>query len=143
VRAEFWAVLTAICWGCGSYFEKKGVKLGGFSPIMGTTIRTVTSLLLLTFLSYPFWHQVRTAGIKPILMIAIAGGVFAGALGIVFLYNALKLGNLSTVLPIAFCLTPVLGVLLGALLLREKLAFIQYVGIALTIVGAAITAYFA
>lgn len=143
MRAEFWAVLTAVCWGCGSYFEKKGVKLGGFSPIMGTTIRTATSLLLLTLLSYPLWHQVKTAGIKPILMIAAGGGVFAGGLGIVFLYNALKLGNLSTVLTIAFCLTPVLGALLGALFLQEKLAVIQYIGITLTIVGAAITAYFA
>jgi len=142
VRAEFWAVLTAVCWACGSFFEKKGVKLGGFAPVMGTAIRTATSLVLLTSMSYPFWHQLRTAGLKPILMIAIAGGVFAGALGILFFYKALSLGTLSIVLPLAFCLTPVLGVILGGLLLGEKLLPIQYLGIALTIGGAAITAYF-
>ena len=122
MRAEFWAVLTAVCWACGSFFEKKGVKLGGFAPVMGTTI--------------------RTAGLKPILMIAIAGGVFAGALGILFFYQALSLGALSIVLPLAFCLTPVIGVILGGVLLGEKLLPIQYVGITLTIAGATITAYF-
>lgn len=142
MRAEFWAVLTAVCWACGSFFEKKGVKLGGFAPVMGTTIRTATSVILLAVISYPFWHQLRTAGLKPILMIAIAGGVFAGALGILFFYQALSLGALSIVLPLAFCLTPVIGVILGGVLLGEKLLPIQYVGIALTIGGAAITAYF-
>jgi uncharacterized membrane protein len=142
VRAEFWAVLTAVCWAGGSFFEKKGVKLGGFAPVMGTTIRTATSLVLLAAISYPFWHQLRMAGLKPMLMIAIGGGVFAGALGILFFYQALSLGALSIVLPLAFCLTPVIGVVLGGVLLGERLLPIQYLGVTLTIGGAAITAYF-
>ena len=55
MRAEYWAVLTAMCWAIGSLFEKRGVTLGNLSPIMGTSIRTAFSLLLLIFLSYPFF----------------------------------------------------------------------------------------
>ena len=47
MKPEMWAVLTAICWAVGSVLEKKGVKLGEFTPVMGTTIRTVVSLTLL------------------------------------------------------------------------------------------------
>jgi len=90
MRPEIWAVLTALCWACGSLLEKKGVRLGDFTPVMGTTIRTVISMLLLLALSYPFWGQVKSAGVKPVLLIAVGGGLVAGCLGIVFLYSALK-----------------------------------------------------
>ena len=63
MRAELWAILTAVCWAGGSYFEKRGVKLGGFSPVMGTALRTAVSLVVMAVLSYPFWGQLRTAGI--------------------------------------------------------------------------------
>ena len=90
MKPEMWAVLTAICWAVGSVLEKKGVKLGEFTPVMGTTIRTVVSLTLLLVLSFSFWGEVKTAGLKPVLLIAVGGGVIAGCLGIVFLYSALR-----------------------------------------------------
>jgi transporter family protein len=142
MRAEYWAGLTALCWGIGSLLEKRGVKLGDLAPIMGTTIRTACSLLLLLAVSFPFWGQVRTAGVKPILLIAIGGGVLAGGLGIVFLYTGLKAGNLSTVMTIAFCLAPVIGTALGFFFLREELTAVQILGIALCVVGAALVTYF-
>ncbi len=137
--AEFWAMLTAACWAVGSLLEKKGVKLGNFTPVMGTTIRTAVSLLLLSLLSIPYWNQVRAAGLKPIMLIALGGGVIAGGLGIICLYTGLKSGHLSTVTAIAFCLVPVLGSCLGYLFLQERLAPLQILGIAMCIVGAAMT----
>ena len=128
MRAEAWAVLTALCWAGGSYFEKRGVKLGAFAPIMGTTVRTVTSVIVLLIISRPYWGQ--------------GGGVVAGTMGIAFFYNAIAGGNLSVVLPIAFCLTPVLGVVIGVLFLGEGLALVQALGILLTVTGAALTVYF-
>ena len=71
MKAEGWAILTALCWGFGSLLEKRGVKLGGLAPVMGTVIRTAFSLLLLLALSVPFWGQVKTAGGRSISMIAI------------------------------------------------------------------------
>jgi catalase len=32
MRAEFWAILTAMCWAVGSFLEKRGIKLGDLSP---------------------------------------------------------------------------------------------------------------
>ncbi len=142
MRAEAWAVLTALCWGVGSLLEKKGVKAGGLSPVMGTAIRTVFSLLLLMLISFPLWGQVKTAGIKSISLIAIGGGVLAGGLGIISLYAGLKSGNLSTVMTIAFCLAPVIGTVLGGIVLREKLALVQIGGIFLCVAGSALVIYF-
>lgn len=142
MRAEFWAVLTALCWAFGSLLEKKGVKLGDLSPVMGTAIRTAFSLLFLFFVSLPYLGQLRTAGTKSILLIAVGGGLLSGGLGIVFLYSGLKSGNISTVMTIAFCLAPVIGALLGYFVLNEKLSLLQMVGIVLCVTGAALTVYF-
>ncbi|MFC1868452.1 EamA family transporter [Thermodesulfobacteriota bacterium] len=142
MRAEGWAVLTALCWGVGSLLEKRGVNIGGLTPIMGTAIRTTVSLLLLLAVSFPFWGQIKTAGAKSISLIAIGGGIMAGGLGIVFLYTGLKSGNLSTVMTIAFCLAPVVGTALGFIVLGEKLTGVQILGIALCVIGATLVTYF-
>ena len=142
MRAELWAVLTVICWAGGAFFEKKGVRLGGFAPVMGTTLRTATSVVLLLLLSRPYWGQLRTAGTQPILMVVLGGGVVAGAMGILFFYKALAVGNLSVVLPIAFCLTPVLGVVIGVVVSKEQVSALQCVGVLLAVVGATLTVWF-
>jgi transporter family protein len=142
MRAEGWAIIAALCWGVGSLLEKRGVKIGGLAPVMGTVIRTAFSLALLLALSFPFWTQVKSAGFRSISLIAIGGGVLAGGLGIVCLYTGLKAGNLSTVMTIAFCLTPVVSIALGFLVLRETLMPIQVLGIVLCIVGAALATYY-
>ena len=142
MRAEFWAVLAALSFGLGSLLEKRGLNIGGFSPVMGTTIRTTFSLLLLLGLSFPFWGQVRMAGIKSISLIAIGGGILAGGLGIMFLYTGLKTGNLSTVMTITFCVAPVITTALGYFVLHEKLTLVQLIGIVLCVTGAALVTYF-
>ena len=86
--------------------------------------------------------QVKTASTRSISFIAVGGGLLAGGLGIVFLYTGLKQGNLSTVMTLAFCLAPVIGTILGFLVLHEKLSFPQVIGIGLCIIGAALTTHF-
>ena len=88
MRAEYWAVLTAVCWAFGSLLEKRGVKLGHLSPVMGTTIRTFFSLLILTFLSFPFWHQVKTAGVKSVSLIAVGVVAILGIVAVVYSLRA-------------------------------------------------------
>jgi transporter family protein len=138
MRAEMWAAVTAVCWGVGSLMEKKGVKLGGLSPVMGTTLRTGVSLLLLVAVSYPYWGQVKKAGATSLSLIAIGGGVISGAVGIMALYAALKDGNLAVVMAIAFCVAPVVGLLLGWLFLHERVTGLQLLGVVLCISGAAL-----
>jgi transporter family protein len=142
MRAEFWAILTAICWSIGSFLEKRGITLGDLSPIMGTAIRTAFSLSLLLFLSYPFWGQLKNAGVKSISLVAVGGGLLSGCLGIIFLYAGLKSGHISTVMTLAFCLAPVFGVMIGYVVLNERLLPVQGLGILLCITGAALTVFF-
>jgi bacterial/archaeal transporter family protein len=142
MRAEVWAFFTAICWGVGSLLEKRGVKIGGLTPVMGTTIRTAFSLLFLLISSFPFWGQIRTAGTKSISLVAVGGGLLAGGLGIIFLYTGMKLGNLSTVTTVAFCLAPIITTVVSYLVLQEKLSFVQLLGIALCVTGTALVTYF-
>jgi len=40
------ALPTAMAWGIGGYFEKKGLHLGGLSPQMDLTIRTAVALTI-------------------------------------------------------------------------------------------------
>ena len=141
MRPEYWAVLTALFWGVGSFFEKKGVKLGGLSPVMGATIRTVTSMVLFTAISFPFWGQfARAARERPasIAMIAVGGGVGAGLLGLLCFYKGFATGELSKVMAIAFCLTPVIGALLGMSFLGDRATAMKIAGIALAVTGTAL-----
>jgi len=111
------------------------------SPVLGTALRTATSVLVMGALSYPFWGQLRTAGTPALLMVIAGGGVVAGAMGITFFYMAIASGNLSLVLPIAFCLTPVLGVVIGVVFLGETVSVVRYLGIALAALGATLAVY--
>ena len=40
MKPQMFALATAIAWGVGGFFEKKGLQLGGLAPQMGITLRT-------------------------------------------------------------------------------------------------------
>lgn len=141
MKAEIFALVTAILWGVGSFFEKRGLHTGGMSPQVGILIRTGTALVLLTILSYPYWNQLKDMEIRPLLYILVGGGILAGALGMLFFYKALSEGELSKVLPIAFT-SPVYGALMGMIILGEKAAPSKIIGIILSFLGVAILTFF-
>lgn len=43
MKAEIYALMTAIFWGVGSFFEKKRLHTGSISPQVGILIRTGVS----------------------------------------------------------------------------------------------------
>lgn len=134
MRPEFYAILTAACWGIGGFFEKKGLHLGNLSPQMGITIRTAVALLILATISYPQWKTVSQAGAKALLMMVIGGGVVAGAAGMLFFYTAIKGAPLGRVMPIAFT-SPLFGALMSLIFGGEPLTPKTLVGMALTVGG--------
>jgi transporter family protein len=134
MKPEIFALLTAICWGVGGYFEKKGLTLGNLSPTMGITIRTATALIILAAASYPQWKTLPQAGPKALLYMIIGGGVVAGAVGMLCFYTALKGAPLTRVMPIAFT-SPLFGALMGILLAGEPLTLKTVLGTLLTIGG--------
>ena len=54
MKPQFFALLTAIAWGVGGYFEKKGLHLGNLSPQMGITLRTFVALILFAIAGFGF-----------------------------------------------------------------------------------------
>lgn len=134
MKPQFFALLTAFCWGVGGYFEKKGLHLGNLSPTMGITIRTVVAVVILGIVSYPQWKTVPQAGSKALLYMVIGGGVVAGALGMLFFYTALKGAPLNKVMPIAFT-SPLFGALMGLILGGEPLTVKTAIGMAMTVGG--------
>ena len=78
MKPQILALLTAMAWGVGGYFEKKGLHDGNLSPQMGITIRTAVALVILAFVSFPHWKSVPQAGTRPLLYMVVGGGPAAG-----------------------------------------------------------------
>jgi len=134
MKPQLFALLTAICWGVGGYFEKKGLHMGNLSPTMGITLRTVVAMIILGIASYPQWKSVPQAGPKALLYMVIGGGVVAGAVGMLCFYTAIKGAPLTKVMPIAFT-APLSGALMGLILGGEPLTAKLVIGTAMTIGG--------
>ena len=134
MKAQLLAVITAMAWGIGGYFEKKGLHLGGLSPQVGITIRTAVALIILGVISFPQWKSIPAAGTKSILMMVIGGGLIAGVLGMLCFYAALKGAPLNRVMPIAFT-SPLFGALMGIIFGGEPLTWKVGLGTLLTIAG--------
>lgn len=134
MRAEWFALLTAVLWGVGGFFEKKGLHMGHLSPQVGITIRTAVALVILGAVSSSHWKTIPQAGPKALLYMVIGGGVLAGACGMLCFYVALKGAPLGRVMPIAFT-SPLFGALLGILLGGEPVTLKGLLGMGLTIGG--------
>ncbi len=135
MKPAYFAMLTAVCWSLGSFFEKRGLNLGGISPIMGITIRTAVAIVVLGAFSYSQWHTLAGIDRRALLYLVLGGGVLAGSLGMLFFYTAIGTGKLSLVMPIAFGLTPLVGFILGVVFLNEPAYFHKIVGVLLVCIG--------
>src|SRR4030067_104754 len=131
MKPELLAIFTALAWGAGGYFEKKGLHLGNLSPQVGITVRTAVALMFLALVSFPQWKTLSQAGPKSILYLVIGGGVVAGALGMLCFYAAIKGAPLSRVMPIAFT-SPLFGAAMGIWLGGEPLTAKTIMGMLLT-----------
>ena len=134
MKPQLFALLTAIAWGVGGYFEKKGLHLGNLSPQMGITIRTAVAFLILAVVSFPQWKTIPQAGSKALLYMVIGGGIVAGSVGMLCYYTAIKGAPLGKVMPIAFT-SPLFGVLMGLIFAEEPLTAKTITGMLLTVGG--------
>ncbi|MEJ5202162.1 MAG: EamA family transporter [Anaerolineales bacterium] len=134
MKPQLLAVLTAIAWGIGGYFEKKGLHLGQLSPQMGITIRTAIAFLVLGAVSAPQWKTLSQAGPKSLLYMIVGGGVMAGSVGMLCFYAAIKGAPLTRVMPIAFT-SPLFGALMSTLFGSEPLTVKTMAGMLLTVGG--------
>lgn len=134
MKPQLFALLTAIAWGVGGYFEKKGLQVGNLTPQVGITIRTFVALIILSIFSFSYWKTIPQAGAKSLLYMIIGGGVVAGAGGMLFFYIAIKGAPLSRVMPIAFT-SPLFGALMGFMFGGEPLTLKTFLGMLMTVGG--------
>jgi len=134
MNPQILALITAMAWGIGGYFEKKGLHLGGLSPQLGITIRTAVALVVLGAVSFPQWKTLPQAGSKAILMMVIGGGIVAGSIGMLCYYAAIRGAPLNRVMPIAFT-SPLFGILMGIIFGGEPLTWKIAIGTLLTLAG--------
>ena len=138
MRPETFALITAIAWGVGGFFEKRGLSLGNLTPQVGITIRTAVALVVLGAVSFPHWKSIPEAGPKALLMLVIGGGVVAGSIGMLSFYMALSgASSLTQVMPIAFT-SPLFSAIVGLIFQTEKLTWQTVLGMVLTIAGIAV-----
>jgi bacterial/archaeal transporter family protein len=134
MKPQLLALVAAAAWGVGGYFEKKGLQAGHLSAQMGITVRTAVALAILGAASASQWKALPQAGAKPLVMMALGGGVLAGAIGMLCFYAALKGAPLGRVMPIAFT-SPLFGVIMGVWLGGETPGARELAGVILTVGG--------
>lgn len=134
MKPQFLALLTALAWGVGGYFEKKGLHMGNLSPQVGIALRTAVALLVLASVSFPQWKSIPEAGTRALLYMVVGGGIVAGAVGMLCFYAAIKGAPLSRVMPIAFT-APLFGALMGMLFGGEPVTAQSVLGMLLTVGG--------
>ena len=134
MKPQLLALLTAIAWGVGGYFEKKGLHMGNLSPQMGITIRTAVALAVLASVSFPEWRSLSQAGGNALWHMVLGGGVVAGSVGMLCFYAAIKGAPLGKVMPIAFT-SPLFGAIMGLCFGHETLTLKTLGGMILTVAG--------
>ena len=134
MKPQIYALLTAIAWGVGGYFEKKGMHLGKLTPQVGITIRTFIALIILTIISFPQLKTIGSAGSRSLSYMILGGGVVAGAFGMFCFYSAIRGADLSKVMPIAFT-SPLFGALMGIIFSGETVTIKSIIGMLMTVGG--------
>ena len=134
MKASLLALLTAVAWGVGGYFEKEGLHAGDLSPQVGAFLRTAVALVVLGLASGPQLRQLAAAPPRAWVAIAVGGGVVAGGLGILCFYAALRAAPIQQVMPIAFT-APLFGALAALALGGEAITPRTAVGMVLTLLG--------
>lgn len=141
------AVAAGLCWAVGELCTKMVLSSGQIGPITAVTVRCAVALpimLLVYLLAVPVLKTEPTGWMSAksdiLVKLIVGSGVIAGAAALVFFYWGLKVGELSTVKPVAFTVAPAVAVLLAWGFLGEVPTTKKLVGVALVLVGVAIIA---
>lgn len=128
-----YALLSAVAAALVAVFARVGLK--GVEPNVATAARSavMTALLVAFVTATGGWSKLPPLASRPSLMILLSAA--AGAASWLFYFNALRLAEVSRVAPVDKLSTPV-AVLLAVLLLGERPAGLNWLGIGLMVAGA-------
>lgn len=132
-----YAVLAAVCAAMVSIFGKWGMS--GIDADLATGVRSVVQAAFVVGFAVLVGAaaKVHSLTARPMLAIVLSG--VAGGLSWIFAFRALQLADVSRVGPIDKLSMPI-AVVLAFLLLRERPSTVNWMGIALIVVGVYLTA---
>lgn len=135
---QFWAVLAAVFAALTAVFAKIGVENVGsdFATFVRTLVVAAALAVLLIFTGE--WQRPGTISGRSLIFLVLSGLATGGSW--LCYFRALKLGDAARVAPIDK-LSVVLVALFGVVFLGERLAPLNWLGIALIAFGAILVAY--
>lgn len=138
-NAFLFAVAAMLLWGVAPVFGK--LALGKVEPVAALAIRSafVAVVMLAVVGLTGGWAAVAGASARDVALIAMEG-LFAGLLGGLAYYYALKYGETGRVVPTAAAY-PLVTLALGLALMGEKLTWGKGLGALLIAVGVALVNY--
>ncbi len=134
MNAYFLAILTSLIWGVVPILEKIGLQKA--PPIAGLALRSAgvsVGLICLLFFYSP-WAELAKMPAKTIILLVLSGLLASFIAQFVF-YHALKIGDVSRVVPISGTY-PLIAFILGVLILGEKLTILKGIGVIFVVIGA-------
>lgn len=138
------AIAAGLCWGIGEACTRSVLHDGRVGPMTALVIR---ALIALPVIVLAWWLMVKGIGnLEPEpsiremdlvswIKVVVGSGLLAGAIGIIFFYVALSVGDLSVVKPVAFAVAPLVAVLLGWLVLGESMDLRKVTAVLLIVAG--------
>lgn len=133
-QAFWWALLTAVIWGCVPILEKIGLQ--HTEPTVGLFARSAgvcVGALIFAWLWSP-WKALAAMPIGSFCLLAL-GGFLASFVGQWAFYHALKVGHISQVTPVSGTY-PLVAAILAWTIFREPITVPRVIGVLLVVVGA-------
>jgi transporter family protein len=135
---QFWAVLSALFAALTAIFAKVGVEAIGAD--LATFIRTLIVIVLLAAILFVSGQYQSPASIPgKTWLFLLLSGLATGASWLCY-FRALKIGQAAQVAPIDK-LSVVLVAIFGVVFLGEKLAALNWLGVAMIAAGAILVAF--
>ncbi|MFN3996019.1 MAG: EamA family transporter [bacterium] len=135
MKLEFWFIFSLISlslWGVSGFLMKIATfKLDPKIAFIYQSTGVLIIALFIFFSTVSLFKNQNILDLKFFIIYALLAGI-TGGLGTFFLLKAYEKGNLATV-TVLTALYPVISVLLGILILKEKLTITQIIAIILSL----------
>lgn len=139
------ALIAGLAWGVGEVCTKSVLHSGKVGPLTAIAVRSLVALPVIWLVWLLARNGIAGSGPEPrgwlaadgatMTKLVLGSGLIAGALAMVCFYLALTFGAVSQVKPIAFCVAPATGAILGWLILGESMDARKVFALALILAG--------